>query len=659
MSTALSNRKKDFFICGAVLLVLVALYNFVWLNRSLTLSEGWTRHYLNLIYQGKLPYRDYYYYLPPLNLIVDFVFWKLSFGYFFVFRLWRLVERLFISFLGYKLLCKKMDCKLAALIGFFGTVLASAINYDLIGDYNQTTQLLVVLLTCVLIKYFEDNRNPKYLLFSGIIAGCMLGIKQTVILSSGVVFASLFIILAILKIEKNIFKDLLYVLGGFSIPVVSMLTYLLLTGSFSSFVNNVFGDTSSKGSLYDITVKSQLNFVMDNSPIVSVIFILFVFKYLQKYFSLNEKRQRILIVSKMVLLILFLLVLNTDFLVSFFTRTINSFYIFIFIGFVLVLLAVQLFGKNKKLIQYLTILAVLLLNSILLIVNEKMARSVFVMERFDSVIQIFLNSIYIYVVLWLLYSLLICASKKAELNMMNIVMAAGAISSVYSSSMATGSGTMSPISSFILIPAFALIMLDEIKSEKPFRIKGSLFATKIALKVIVLFFVAFCLTQKLVCSYSWCNDAQASFWDKTEKSSYACLEGFRFSRSEYKKYDGLADVIRNNSDADDVIYAFPFGSVYNVLLENYNLTTYCPIPFYDVCSDAVARGDAILLAQNKPEIILWVDMPGALDFHEEVFRDGEEIGQRQIYNWILNEIENEHYVLLDSADNVYVYKLVE
>ena len=55
----------------------VVCYSAIYANNTFPISEGWNVNYVELIWHGKVPYRDFYYYLPPLNLLVDAVLWKL------------------------------------------------------------------------------------------------------------------------------------------------------------------------------------------------------------------------------------------------------------------------------------------------------------------------------------------------------------------------------------------------------------------------------------------------------------------------------------------------------------------------------------------------------------------------------------------------------
>ena len=167
----LSKIKEDHkyqkrFICGCVLAVLTIVYNFVWIDKTFIMAEGWSEFYAGLLERGKIPYRDFYYYMPPLNLVVDYILWKMSFGYFFIYRIWRLAERILIIELMYKLISEKVRSEIALTGCFIAVIMVSANVYDVGGDYNQTNQLLIVILCIILNKYVE-NIDSLYIRSSG------------------------------------------------------------------------------------------------------------------------------------------------------------------------------------------------------------------------------------------------------------------------------------------------------------------------------------------------------------------------------------------------------------------------------------------------------------------------------------------------------------
>lgn len=121
-------------------------------------------------------------------------------------------------------------------------------------------------------------------------------------------------------------------------------------------------------------------------------------------------------------------------------------------------------------------------------------------------------------------------------------------------------------------------------------------------------------------------------------------------------YESIYTVIKENTDDSSVIYGFPHVKIFNVLVDNVDMKNFVPIPFYDVCADDYAKADAALLNDNPPDIVIWCDIPGCMEVHEKIFRDGEKLGQREIVKWFNNMLDKQEYVLIGQHDNLFVYK---
>lgn len=597
-NSKLNSVAKEKIIYGVILAIAIALYNFVWLNRTFTMSEGWTRVYISLINNGKLPYRDFYYFLPPLNLLVDAVFWKFSFGYFLIFRIWRLAERLLITELIYNLVSKKVNSFLSAVICFAGTMMASANVYDLIGDYNQDVQLVIVLMIYCVLHYFKAENKKyqmKWILLTGFVGGCMFALKQTVFVASAITFGFLFILLAIFKKEKNLIRAILGVILGASIPLVIIGIYLVGTGSLSEFIYQVFLDTGSKGTLYDILIKSQINQINSRLPIFIAILLFFVSKWIKGYSGLTEKNKNI-VATLSIIISIFLF--GTHFGEAVWNAAKTQFtsgYIIILGICIFLILCTGINFKGKISFTF-----TIFCSAILLIINiGDMTKKIFSRGAFDCVTEL-VTIIHLYLFCWVIFQIVLFSWRKQEIDIEQLIIVFGALASGYSASMATGTSGVSSITAFISIPALMLTTSEKLTNKeiiynKPL-VKGFELAT------LILFTI--CLSQKLVCPYSWWGYSEASYWDKTESSSIRDLKGFKFSKEEIKKYDELTKVIANNVNKDSVIFGFPYVKVYNIFLDNYNMDGTVPILFYDVCADDMAESEADVLYKKEPDIVV-------------------------------------------------------
>lgn len=111
----------------------VVCYSAIYANNTFPISEGWNVNYVELIWHGKVPYRDFYYYLPPLNLLVDAVLWKLSFGSLLLYRLWWLLQRATIFTLLFRLISRYINVVSTFVACLFSVMLCASSVYDLLG----------------------------------------------------------------------------------------------------------------------------------------------------------------------------------------------------------------------------------------------------------------------------------------------------------------------------------------------------------------------------------------------------------------------------------------------------------------------------------------------------------------------------------------------
>jgi len=233
----------------------VVCYSAIYANNTFPISEGWNVNYVELIWHGKVPYRDFYYYLPPLNLLVDAVLWKLSFGSLLLYRLWWLLQRAAIFTLLFRLISRYINVVSTFVACLFSVMLCASSVYDLLGDYNQTVALLSILLLYCVIGFQEaDTSKQRYTKIFG--AGFMLGLvflnKQTIFLASGIVYFAALAFYCIRKKDARFGWYCLFVVAGAVIPLAVAAAYLLANGAFFPFVEQVFMHTGGKGSIFTI-----------------------------------------------------------------------------------------------------------------------------------------------------------------------------------------------------------------------------------------------------------------------------------------------------------------------------------------------------------------------------------------------------------------------
>lgn len=645
-----ANLKKQKIVFGIVLAILVVAYNFIWLNRSFTMSEGWVATYVGLINQGKVPYRDFYYFLPPLNLLIDYVIWTISSGYFFIYRLIRLAERVLMVELMYSIIVKRIDPFIACIGSFLGAVLASASGYDLVGDYNQTMQLLVVLLCIIVIQYVKNIDNLKvkwkWMFLAGVCGGLMFLSKQTIIVSSGITFALFVLYLVITKKEKNFIKMIISVVCGLAVPLGITFVYLVYTHSLSEFVYQVFQDTSSKGTIFDIILFSQTDMIWKFIRETLAILCIALFYVIQNKKSLAGKKN--ITVLQMGLAAASALLIGSvyyDTVIESFKESFETKFTLLFILFVAIILIINVDKLYGKLITF----AIGISSVLILLFNINDCAEILYSETESfSVMNSLVTFIHLALAVYVVMYLIKCKRNKQAVDYPIVVMICGSLASGWATSMSSGADSLTVATAFISVPTLTLVL---------FRNKSM---TKQVYKKLFIIFALTCIcvcgAQKSQNAYAWWGDSEAPFIDKTETSDIRALKGFKFSQQEKVKYDKLTELIDYYTDDDSVIFGFPYAKVYNVFLDNYNMDNFVPVMFYDVCADDFATKDAKTIKENPPDIVVWQDIPDCIETHEEFFRDDEPLGQRKIQEWFCKANKTD-YELVGQVDCVFVYKL--
>lgn len=629
-------------IAGIILAGLVAAYSFLWFNSCAPVTEHWSLYYSELINRGSLPYKDFYYYLPPLNLMLDFLLWKISFGKLIVYTGFRLIERILLAEVIYFELSKYFDWRKVWVASLCGIILGTANPYEMFGDYTQSaTFLLVFLLSCI-IRFVEKN-EAKHLVFAGIFFSLEFFMKQNVFIAVAITFFFALITFCVLRKDHRFFKYIGYILCG-SLPVfLFFMGIMFIKGMLFPFFEQVYIGVDSKGSLWHILFGAFVAIL--NNPL----YILFaIFLFLTFYFA-NKKEIKLSIISTASFICLLFVHYGDQikkFIFSIWKYGVEYIIVPCIFIFVLLetLLCKKIISKTKynRLFIFATFVIFLLLINIVVSNDNIIAREIFtktgtfeLLDNFDDVTWILICILGIYFL------------KKNNLTLFMFISAAFALS--YSVTMSNGGGVA--VCSYVLLVPISLSILTSIKGKYAKFINYCIYSIAIAGCFI-------CMCQKVICPYSWWGCTSYPLAGRTEKVNNDFLTGYRLTLEEKVKYEELTNVIVNNTSNNSVVYGFPQITIFNFLTDHYSINGFVPVPWYDVCSTKYAKAEADLLANNPPDIVVWCDIPNAIEVHESLFLNGNQLGQREIIRWFAS-VEGVEYQLIGQVDNVFVYKLIK
>ena len=268
----LKQTAKSKFLFLLLLLILVLPFYLIYFNNTIPFTEGWGIYYVELMKKGLVPYKDFYYYLPPVNLVIDWLFWSLSGGYLLIYRLFRLLERLLMVSLIFLLLSKYFKTQYAFLATFAGAVLGTAVVYDLMGDYNQTSELFVVLLIILVTQYIEQKTAKMrcvLLFFIGFSISLLFFLKQSSGVAAIIIYSLIFCLYSWMNKNTQFIKEMFCVIFGALVPIFVCATYLLYNEALMLFIEQVFlSGSNSKGGLFTILVTSIVSQVKNYPELI-------------------------------------------------------------------------------------------------------------------------------------------------------------------------------------------------------------------------------------------------------------------------------------------------------------------------------------------------------------------------------------------------------
>lgn len=657
------------WLLTVLLIVIVGSYSLLYFNNTYPISEGWGINYAELLFQGKVPYRDFYYYLPPLNLLIDALFWKLSFGLLLVFRGWYLLQRIVIYVLVFRLLMRFFNRHHAFLACALTAILATGDVYDLLGDYNQTMALLTVLLIYCAVSFTQSDKLRKKLLhlgLAGVVLGCLFLNKQTIFVACGLAFFLVLAMLCLLNRDKRFFYYCLAVVGGTLVPVMVVFGYLGLNGALVPFFEQVFINVDGKGSLFHILVYSVVSrlWMPQIWGIILLLAALFVLDSAQN----NGDNKRLILAYGLLLCGLGVWVAGTYSqqilsLVHVVVKYRSAMAAFLFCIAVFAALLIRI-GRKGMIISKerdVKIKALSVLCCLLVMISVNLYSSNFAYEFYyqgggfglvqSALISfVFLGSIALAIVLPIQLYNAVDQMERRRCEAL-LVINCGGFSLLYAGVMASGDSFAAAHTLRIALP-FLLCILLSVPIKRPVAahvVKGGVLAVCIVLAMS-------CVSQKVACSYSWWGSNMAPMSEKTYTVDIPAMAGIRVSKDQKELYETVTEVIQENTTEDAVIWGYPHIKLFNILTQNYNMDTFVPVLFYDVVADSYVEKEQELLEKHLPDVIIWEEIPGCKEAHENVFRDGEPLKQREIESY-LEEVIPKKYTLMATVDNVSVYIL--
>lgn len=641
-----------------------ALFALIYIDKTFPITEAWGVNYSELMSSGLMPYRDFHYYSMPLNLFIDEVLWTLSAHRFLIYRLLRLCEGMLILDILFLMLSRKryhIPIWITWVASLAGGILGSGTANELAGDYNQTTILLFVILGCLVVFYLEwrediarRRRVRLCLVLAGIVTGLLVLIKQPAGLAAVVTFIIFFSALTIKSKDLTYIKSLVFVAGISLIPITVCLIWLAANQALPQFVQQVILG-GSKGSSESVIFGSLLNFVAMRPGLFALALVCSASAYLLNSCAKGKKVVLCAAIWMVCVVSLWMYALYPEDAAStlhFFIESKAAMGILLLTIGPIALYGVLKYRNNKFAngnyfaLLYVPYLFIVYDVCWYLLSNNAFGIAYLLYRDTGSfnfllpLTQILTALVFLRVV-----KSFINGGLKEPINGLYVA----AIASSYSTLMGRASdGSVDPHALFFLAPVFLAPLLTRAQWMR--RASESVFMALMT----ALFLI--CGAQKATSSYSWWGWSEAPVWESRYESSIPSLSGFKLTESENNIYTEITKIIDTNGNANSTILGFPHMVVFNVLTNRTEYPWFVPVLFYDVCSDQYAEIAAKEIAENPPDFVIWCDMPGCMQIHEQLFRDGNQLGQRKIQEWF-STASNSEYTLVGQTGNLFVYQL--
>lgn len=582
ISNQLSRFEKFYWL---IPVFVIFVYNLIFFNKYLPITEGWFSMYAWLVNHGHFPYRDFYFFLTPLYLIQTSIFTAL-FGYDILYlRILGILVILLMTYFLYKNIQIIFGSAIAAFVAIVGMIYYQSGVAHITYDFTQFVTLYGLIQSYFLLKYinaFDTKTNPsiKWVFWAGLFAGLAFLTKQ----SNGTMIAAFsFIGLSVLTLQKGwkeaLRASLLYI-GGFAVPLAITILWLLANSAFMQFREQVFSSAvAAKGGLMQIFFgwfKEVLNynFIVRLIEIVFIMLIPGYWIYLFKGKKLkNENINRVtLLVASVILLLIMFLPLFIDKIIA------------------------------KEL-------------------------SKFVQGGIDYIAYIMVVSFYTPIILVLIYTVFLIFRKPYNKSI--FLLSLIALGFIY------GAGTSAGFSEAGAIIGFCIFIALMLHLRSVFGLG------KIFIVVFCLIFSFLFIEMKYERPYFWWYVTSTDIREKLQSTNkIKMLRGMYTSKDNIKLIEEVTAEIRSGSKPGEPVLTFPNIPVF-YLLSDRKPPGKAIVHWFDFLPDEIAVKEAEAIKKNPPKVIVYLDLgPIVWNMHENLFRDSKPSGQRKIVEAFMGVIKS-------------------
>ena len=548
--------------------LLVGLFTSFIYNRFLHVQDAWFNCYAEMMLQGKMPYRDFYFFTQPLYLFLSEFLVSLR-DQDITFRYYACFERVMMTAAAYWMLSRHFS-RTASFVGTITSIIImSSFFIDPLYGYYYTSLVFCLLAIGFMAQALAPHREQRRLfLFSGLFLGLAFYTKQT---TGGLSSIALFLSLLLCSSSVALFWSRFVALAaGFSITGLPFALWVLLNGLSRPYFQEVFfNPVGQKGGLFEI-LTGFIGRVLPE-PIVAI--------YLD-----------------MAVLILFLawrgqLRLNR-------------------LG-----VAEPEMGTAPFAIMAALYVAALTIPFYCarIVVPWQFNPGLYIMVQM-AIYGAFYSTVILLVFILVNRSSMLRHEPACSPSL--LVLTLGSFGVFYST------GLSYAIQEHALVPGLSVglaFIVDYVALLKPQATRYLVIAIS-----IVLVFTA--TTKKYYVTYFWYAWEDGSLHPTSASLRIPKLQGFQIDPKEAAIYQRVYDIITSVTKPTDHVFTFPNCPLFNYIT-GHPQPTFSLAHYWDVCPDNLARSDAAGLLANPPAILIWLKAaPDELAYQEASFRNGHRGG---------------------------------
>jgi hypothetical protein len=566
------ERRKRCVAVGAVLVaVLYSAFTALYWNRYLAPSAGGTFFYLGeQILQGRLPYRDLFLVVTPLQAFKLAALIRIFGDTLVVARLDGAIERVILALLLYFLLIRFSRAASAVLASLLAAVAMTTDNADAVVNYHIDSVFWATgaaLCVSFWIRSRNAGRQNLAAAAAGLFAALCLLTKQTT--GAGVIAAVGFAGAAIAWRSRGVSQSvrfLILLFAGWLAPIAAFVVWLRVTGSLAPFLRTVFSAETSKGTPLAVLARpvTQSPHTFEAAVAATLMAALLV-RWIPKR-DLSESVRPVALTGAACCAVIVLTALpgvvpGLELFVGFFA------------------------GLSKNVIERPLLLMAITGSALVFVVyGFQIARR----ELTEAEQQI-----------WMLSAVSFAVSYMLSLSW----------------------ATYSPMAA----PALALLaalVLD--------RLQGIGAARFVPVASLALLIVYASAAAKVMQPFSWMYWPEPPVSEASSVSALPKLAGLRISQPTLSFTENIVHLVERNTRPGDSLLVYPYFPIFYVLT-GLNPPTYVFNHFIDVCPDAVCRNDAREIKAHPPDAIIYmVENLAVLKQDETYFRSGSLSGSREV-----------------------------